>query len=459
MAAALTAKQPPGPKPILPGYNFMALRRDRIGFLTKLAKEYGEIAHFKLGSVPVYLLTNPEHIRDVLVTHNKLFMKGEGLQRAKRLLGEGLLTSEGEFHLRQRRLAQPAFHRQRIAGYAQTMVDCARRMREEWQPGETRDIAREMMRLTLAIAGKTLFGTDVIREADEIGAALQTAMEAFNRLTLPFSNLIEKLPLPSVRRFEQAKGRLDATIYRIIEERRAGKEDHGDLLSMLIQARDTEGDGRGMTDLQLRDEVMTIFLAGHETTANALTWTWYLLSQHPAEEARFHEEVDQTLAGREPAPEDYSRLAYTERVLAESMRLYPPAWIIGRRALTHYSLDGYTIPAGSILLMSQYVMHHHPKYFPDPERFDPERWTPEAREARPKFSYFPFGGGPRLCIGEQFAWMEGVLVLAAIGQRWRMRLSPGHPVAMQPLVTLRPKHGMKMVLAQREPVAGESSHP
>lgn len=449
MAAAVIAKQPPGPKPILPGFHFLALRRDRIGFLTNLAREYGEIAHFKLGPVPVYLLTNPEHIRDVLITHNKQFMKGEGLQRAKRLLGEGLLTSEGEFHLRQRRLAQPAFHRQRIAGYADTMVDYARQMREDWQPGETRDIAREMMRLTLAIAGKTLFGTDVVKEADEIGAALSTTMEAFNRLTLPFSNLIEKLPLPSVRRFEQAKERLDATIYRIIEERRASDEDQGDLLSMLIQARDTEGDGTGMTDLQLRDEAMTIFLAGHETTANALTWTWYLLSQNPVEEARFHEEIDQVLAGRLPTAEDYPRLKYAERVFAESMRLYPPAWLIGRRALSDYVIDGYTIPAGAILLMSQYVMHHHPKFFPEPERFDPERWTPEAKEARPQFSYFPFGGGPRLCIGEQFAWMEGVLVMATFAQRWRMRLAPGHPVAKQPLVTLRPKHGMKMVLAPR----------
>ncbi|MDX2031813.1 MAG: cytochrome P450 [Blastocatellia bacterium] len=449
MAAALTMKQPPGPKPILPGFNFLALRRDRIGFLTGLMREYGEIVHFKLGPVPVYLLSNPEHIRDVLITNNRQFMKGEGLQRAKRLLGEGLLTSEGEFHLRQRRLAQPAFHRQRIAGYGDTMVDYARQMREDWQPNETRDIAREMMRLTLAIAGKTLFGTDVIKEADEIGAALSTTMEAFNRLTLPFSHLIEKLPLPSIRRFEQAKERLDATIYRIIEERRASGEDKGDLLSMLIQARDTEGDGTGMTDLQLRDEAMTIFLAGHETTANALTWTWYLLSQNPAAEARFHEEIDQVLAGRLPTAEDYPRLKYAERVFAESMRLYPPAWIIGRRALSDYAIDGYAIPAGSILLMSQYVMHHHPAYFPDPDRFDPDRWTPEAKEARPQFSYFPFGGGPRLCIGEQFAWMEGVLVLAVIAQRWRPRLAPGHPVAMQPLVTLRPKHGMKMVLAPR----------
>jgi cytochrome P450 len=376
-------------------------------------------------------------------------MKGEGLQRAKRLLGEGLLTSEGEFHLRQRRLAQPAFHRQRIAGYAATMVEYTARACDQWRVGETRDVAREVMRLTLAIAGKTLFDADVEGEADEIGKALTTTFELFNSLTLPFAQLLERLPLPATRRFQKARERLDSTIYRIINERRASGEDRGDLLSMLIAARDEEGDGSGMTDEQLRDEAMTIFLAGHETTANALTWTWYLLSQHPEIEARFHAEVGGVLKGELPTAEDYPRLRYTEMVFAEAMRLYPPAWIIGRRALGDYQIDGYTIPARSILLLSQYVTHHDERFFPDPFRFDPERWTPEARESRPKFSYFPFGGGPRLCIGESFAWMEGALVLATIAQRFRMRLTPGHPVEMQPLVTLRPKHGMRMALEAR----------
>jgi cytochrome P450 len=429
--------------------NLFTLRRDPIGFLMNLAGQYGDLAYFKFGPQPVYLLNHPDYIRDVLVTHNRIFMKGEGLQRAKRLLGEGLLTSEGEFHLRQRRLAQPAFHRQRIAGYATTMVEYAVRLRDEWQPGEARDVAREMMRLTLAIAGKTLFDADVEGEADEIGKALTTTFELFNRMTLPFAQFLERLPLPATKRFQKARERLDATIYRIINERRTSGEDRGDLLSMLIAARDEEGDGTGMTDEQLRDEAMTIFLAGHETTANALTWTWYLLSQHPEVEARFHAEVDQALGGRLPSAEDYPRLRYTEMVLAESMRMYPPAWTIGRRALKDYAIGGYLIPARSILLMSQYVMHHNPEYFPDPFRFDPERWTPEAKELRPKFSYFPFGGGPRLCIGEHFAWMEGALVLATMAQRFRPRLVPGHPVEMQPLVTLRPKHGMKMILERR----------
>ncbi len=449
MAIAAPSILPPGPKPVIPTFNLFALRRSPIKFLTNLVDRYGDLVFFKLGPMPVYLVNNPDYIRDVLVTHNRNFMKGEGLQRAKRLLGEGLLTSEGEFHLRQRRLAQPAFHRQRIAGYATTMIDYAARMRDEWRVGETRDVSREMMRLTLAITGKTLFDADVESEADEIGAALTTTFELFNRMALPYIQWLDRLPLPSTRRFQKARGRLDATIYRIINERRKSGEDRGDLLSMLIQARDIEGDGSGMTNEQLRDEAMTIFLAGHETTANALTWTWYLLSQHPEIEARFHSEVDEILKGATATAEDYPRLRYTEMVFAEAMRLYPPAWIIGRRALGDYQINGYKIPARSILLMSQYIMHHDPKYFPDPFRFDPERWKPEARESRPKFSYFPFGGGPRLCIGESFAWMEGALVLATIAQRFKMRLAPGHPVEMQPLVTLRPKHGMMMILEPR----------
>ncbi|QQS46886.1 MAG: cytochrome P450 [Acidobacteriota bacterium] len=443
------SKLPPGPRQRFPLENLIAFRRDRLGFLTGLAEKHGELAYFKFGPQPLILVSNPDWIRDILITHNRNFMKSEGLQRAKRLLGEGLLTSEGEFHLRQRRLVQPAFHRGRIAGYAGTMVDYAIRMTDNWSEGQEIDVSREMMRLTLAIAGKTLFDADVETEADEIGDALTDAMKLFNYLTLPFSQYLEKLPLPATRRFMKARQRLDATIYRIIDERRQSGRDHGDLLSMLIQARDEEGDGKGMTDEQLRDESMTIFLAGHETTANALTWTWCLLSQNPEIEAKFHEEIDRVLNDRTPTFEDYPALKYTEMVFAESMRLYPPAWIIGRRALNDYRIGDYVAPAKSILLMSQYIMHRHPKYFPDPLRFDPDRWAPAEKEKRPQFSYFPFGGGPRLCIGEQFAWMEGVLVLAAVARRWMMRLIPGHPVAPEPIVTLRPRFGMRMTIESR----------
>ncbi|MEO5579298.1 MAG: cytochrome P450, partial [Gemmatimonadaceae bacterium] len=377
------------------------------------------------------------------------FHKSRGLERAKRLLGEGLLTSEGEFHLRQRRLAQPAFHRQRIAGYGATMTEYAGRTKSSWSDGQTLDIHNEMMNLTLGIVSKTLFDADVDSEAGEIGDALTTAFESFNLAMLPFTEYIERLPIPAVRRFNAARARLDSTIYRMIDERRQTGDDRGDLLSMLLMATDTEGDGQGMSDAQLRDEALTIFLAGHETTANALTWAWYLLSQNPDAEARLHAEIDGALADRVPGFEDLPALPYTRMVFAESMRLFPPAWAVGRRALVPFEVRGYTVPRRSVVLMSQYIVHRDPRYFPDPEKFDPERWTAEAQSARPKFSYFPFGGGTRICIGEQFAWMEGILLIASIAQSWRMRLVPGHVVAVQPLITLRPRHGMRMVLERR----------
>ncbi len=440
---------PPGPKSRIPGIHLLAFRRDRIAFLTSLAQQYGDIAHFTFGSLHVVLLNHPEMIKDVLVTHAQDFAKGRGLERAKRVLGEGLLTSEGEFHRRQRRLAQPAFHRQRVQTYGAVMTKEARQLQQRWQDGSILDIDQEMMRLTLSIVAKTLFGADLENEADELGGALTTLIKMWNQLMLPFSEVLAKLPLPSVRRFHKARQRLDTTIYRIIEERRASGQDRGDLLSMLLLAQDAEGDGGSMTDLQLRDEAMTLFLAGHETTANALTWAWYLLSQNPEAESKLDAELDTVLGSRLPEVTDMPRLVYTEKVLAESMRLYPPAWIIGRRALKDYEIPPYCIPKDSLVLMSQYLMHRDERFFPDSLMFDPERWTPEAKASRPKFSYFPFGGGPRQCIGEAFAWMEGILLLATLGQHWKMRLVPGHQVELQPLVTLRPKHGMRMVVQRR----------
>lgn len=446
-----TLLKPPGPKRRFPGSGFLAFRRDPLAFLQLIAKDYGDIVYFKLGPQEVYFLNHPDYIKDVLVTHHQNFMKGRALQRSKRLLGEGLLTSEGDFHRRQKRLAQPAFHRPRVAAYGQIMTDYALRTSARWRDGETLDISHEMMRLTLGIVGKTLFDEDVESEADEIGDALTAVMELFNALLLPFSELLEKLPLPQNRRFQKAKDRLDMTIYRLINERRQSGEDRGDLLSMLLMAQDEEGDGGTMTDEQVRDEAMTIFLAGHETTANALTWTWYLLSQHTEVEAKLHAEIDAVLeGGRWPTVEDVPQLKYTEMVLAESMRLYPPAWALGRLALKDYEIGGYTVPANSLVFMSQYVMHRDERFFPDATRFDPQRWMPEAREARPVYSYFPFGGGPRRCIGEGFAWMEGILLIAALAGRWRMRLAPSHPVELRPVITLRPKHGMRMTLEKRD---------
>jgi cytochrome P450 len=442
---------PPGPKGKLLGGNFTAFRRDSLAYLQRSSQEHGDIVYFRFGPQDVFFFNHPDYIKDVLVTHHQSFMKGRALQRAKRLLGEGLLTSEGDFHRRQRRLAQPAFHRARIASYGSVMTAYADRTTSNWQDGATLDISQEMMRLTLAIVGKTLFDADVESEADEIGTALTSVMELFDFLLMPFSELLEKLPLPlpHVRRFQKAKERLDSTIYRIIEERRRSVEDRGDLLSMLLSARDEEGDGGQMSDLQVRDEVMTLFLAGHETTANALTWTWYLLSQHPEVEAKLHEELDAVHDGRKPTVEDVPSLRYTEMVLAESMRLYPPAWAIGRLALHDYEIGGYTIPAKSLVLLSPYVTQRDARYYLEPTRFDPERWTPQAREARPQFAYFPFGGGPRRCIGEGFAWMEGILLIAMIARNWRMRLVHNHRVETMPVITLRPKYGMRMTLEKK----------
>ena len=444
-----TLSYPPGPKSRLFGGNFRAFRRDALAYLQEAAREYGDVVYFRLGPQHAFFLNHPDYIKDVLVTHHQSFMKGRALQRAKRLLGEGLLTSEGEFHRRQRHLAQPAFHRARIASYADVMTDYAARTASRWRDGAELDISREMMRLTLAIVGKTLFDADVEAKADEIGAALNSVMELFDMLLMPFSEFLEKLPLPHVRRFKRAKGRLDATIYRIIDERRACDVDRGDLLSMLLSARDEEGDGSQMTDLQVRDEVMTLFLAGHETTANALTWTWYLLSEHTEVETKLHEELDSVLEGRAPTVEDVPRLRYTEMVLMESMRLYPPAWAIGRLALKDQEVGRYVIPAKSLVLLSPYVTQRDARFYPVPDRFDPERWTAEARDARTQFSYFPFGGGPRRCIGEAFAWMESILLIATLATRWRMRRVPDHPVEPNPVITLRPKYGMKMKVERK----------
>jgi cytochrome P450 len=447
-------RYPPGPRRAFPLSGLFAYRRGPLPFFQNLAQQYGDISYFRLGPQEAFFLNHPDYIKAVLVTNQHQLHKGLALQRAKRLLGEGLLTSEGEFHRRQRRLAQPAFHRARIASYAAIMTRYASQIRDTWRDGNKLDMSEEMMRLTLGIVGKTLFDADVVSEAKQVGESMTVVMDLFNTISIPFFELLQKLPLPQLRRFDAAKVKLDAIIYRMIEERRRSGEDRGDLLSMLLLAQDTEGDGGQMTDEQLRDEVMTIFLAGHETTANALTWTWYLLSQNPEVEARLHSEIDQVLGGRLPTAEDVPQLKYTEMVLAESMRLYPPAWALGRLAITDLEIGGYVVPRKSLVLMSQFVMHRDPRYFTEPLRFDPERWTAEARESRPQFSYFPFGGGPRRCIGEGFAWMEGVLLIAALAQQWQMELAPNHPVALKPVITLRPKHGMRMTLTRRQTADG-----
>ena len=402
-----------------------------------------------MGPLQGYFVNHPDLIRDVLVVNAHKFKKGRALQRAKSLLGNGLLTSEGQVHLRQRRMIQPAFHRTRIAEYAKIMIECAERMSASWHDGEVRDIDKEMMHLTLQIVAKTLFSANVDDEADEIGASMTTIVEMFNYLLLPFSEWLQKLPLPQSRKFACARDTLDSVIYRIINERRASGENTGDLLSMLLNVQD-EDDGTAMTDEQVRDEALTLFLAGHETTANALTWTWYLLSQDPEKEAALHAELDTVLAGRTPTFDDVSRLKYTEAVLAESLRLYPPAWGVGRLSLEEHVLAGYRLPEMSLVLLSMYVTHRDPRFWDNADLFIPERWTKQSiKEAGQRYIYFPFGGGARRCIGEGFAWTEGILLLAILAQKWKLRLASEQKIGMSAMITLRPRFGMRMHCQER----------
>jgi cytochrome P450 len=443
---ATASTLPPGPRPRIPGALEIAFWRDPTGRLTEMARRYGDASCFRFGPYLEFLLVEPELVRAVL-QNSRSFAKGNALQQAKRVLGEGLLTSEGELHLRQRRLIQPIFHQKRVAGYAETMVSRTERMLERWQPGAAVDVHAEMTRLTLAVVGDTLFGADVEGEAEEIGAALTESLAAVNRLVFPFVGpAMERLPLPSRRRFRHSIARLDATIERLIDERR-GRPGGADLLSMLLEARGE--DGAPMPDRQVRDEAMTLFLAGHETTANLLTWAWYLLSQHPEAEARLQAEVDAVVGSERPRFEHVSELEFVRRVVDEALRLYPPAWVIGRRALEDVDLGTVQVPAGAIVVLSPFVTHRDARWFPEPLRFDPDRWLPASRERIPAYAFFPFGGGKRICIGESFARVEATLVLATVARRWSLRLEPGHPVELLPRVTLRPKHGMRMVLARR----------
>jgi len=417
----------------------------------QVAREYGDLARIDVVRTSLFLATHPDLVKDVLVTNNRLFGRGRGHLRMKLLLGDGLLTTDGDAHRRQRRLVQPAFHRQRVEGYGSTMAQRAEELALRWRDGRTVDVLDEMMGLTLVIVANTLFGATVDDEVEEIGSALTAVFEMFGFALMPFSELFDRVPIPTTIRLRRARARLDATIYRIIADRRRSGRDHGDLLSMLLLAQDTgdEGDGGSMTDVQLRDEATTLFVAGHETTSNALTWTWYALSGHPEAEASMHAELERVLGGRRPEAADLPRLRYTRAVLAESMRLYPPVWGMGRRALADLTLAGYDIPRGSLVVVSPFITQRDARFFPDPELFRPERWLDEPAVERPRFAYFPFGGGARQCIGEQFAWMEGVLLLATLGQKWRLRLVPGHMVEFNPLITLRPKHGMRMTLHSR----------
>jgi cytochrome P450 len=402
----------------------------------------------------VYYVNHPDYIEEVLVNQARKFIKGRILRANKGLFGNGLLTSEGEFWLRQRRLAQPAFHRARIAAYAETMVRFTERMLEGWRDGVSRDVHAEMMRLTLQIVTKTLFDADVDADVQEVGRALEAIMEHnsdFRRLILTPSWL------PTLRNIRAALAtrRLNKIIYRIIGQRRTAGHDAGDLLSMLLNAQDE--DGSRMTDRQLRDEVITLFLAGHETTALTLSWTWWLLAQHPQVEAKLHVELDSVLGGRTPALEDLPKLPYTDHVITESMRLYPPAWGMARLAIEDAEIGGYTIRKGCGVSLSQWVVHRDPRWYESPEEFQPERWEGDLLKRLPRFAYFPFGGGPRQCIGNSFALMEAALILATIAQKFRLGLVPGQVVVPLASITLRPRHGIRVTMEARKPAEAHSS--
>jgi len=420
--------------------------RDPLTHMEELHRAYGDLVSYRALGRRIFMLFHPDLTQDMLVTHARNLHQGRVMQRARKVLGTGLLTSEDSFHLRQRRLIQPAFHRQRVSGYGRAMVDIAERHQQRWKDSDVIDVHQQMMRLTLAIVGKTLFDTDVEEDAQEISRALNTFMGLFRFAVLPLSEYLEKFPIPPVLRMKKARQRIDRIIYRFIDERRRTGEDRGDLLSMLLAAEDPEVGGHDarMSNEQVRDECVTLILAGHETTAVALTWTFYLLAQHPEIAERLKNELDRVLGGRPPTPDDYGSLKYAEMVFSEAMRLYPPAWGIARTVIEPYDAFGTRFPKNAIVLTSQWITHRDQRWYPNPLHFEPERWTPEGRASRPKFSYFPFGAGARQCIGESFAWMEGVLLLASIARNWKFSVVPETRVELLPLITLRPKFGMKL---------------
>jgi cytochrome P450 len=427
---------------------------DPIGLFQHLAREYGDIAHYKIGPQHIVFLNHSEYIREVLVVQNDNFIKERTVQRTKMLLGEGMITSEGNQHRVQRQAAQPAFHRQRVAAYAEQIAAESIRLRESWRDGQQLDVAQDMMRLTLRIVSKTLFDSELGEQVHELTQAINDIMRLYHYLiVLPAVDLLIHLRTPGIAGFAKAKRKLDSVVYSMIEAHRQRGEGKEDLLDMMLRAEESQpaaGRNEGTQNELLRDQVITIFLAGYETVANALTWTWYLLSQHPAVEHKLHEEIDRVLGGRTPSVDDLPRLRYVEAVLAESMRLYPPAWAMGRRARQDFALGEYWLPSGTTVLISQFISHRDPRHFPDPLRFDPERFAVGGRATFPKFAYFPFGAGARQCIGEAFAWVESALILATITQKWRLHLVPDQRVEAQPLITLRAKYGMLMQLEERQ---------
>jgi cytochrome P450 len=446
MSGNVPQKFPPGPERGALDGVLSPFRRDPLTFLSNAAREYGDIVGLRFLHFRTYLVSHPGYIEDVLVNHPRKFVKGRVLQANKRLFGNGLLTSEGDFWLRQRRLAQPAFHRTRIGSYADTMVRYTEQMLEQWSDGEARDAHQEMMQLTLQIVGKTLFDADVAGDAQEIGRTITLLLD----FSSDFRRLIftpKWLPTPRNIQTTLAIRRLDKIVYRMIAERRTSGRDAGDLLSMLLAAQDE--DGSRMDDKQLRDEALTLFLAGYETTANLLAWTWWLLATHPEVEKKLHQELHAILAGRSPTMDDLPRLRYAEHILTESLRLYPPAWGMARLAVEDHEIAGYPVPAGTGVAIAQWVVQRDPRWYDAPDEFRPERWEGDLQKRLPRFAYFPFGGGPRQCIGNLFALMEATLVLTTVAQRFRLMMRPDAQIVPLASITLRPKNGVPIRLESR----------
>jgi cytochrome P450 len=449
-AAKISPRLPPGPKGNFLLGSIFEVSKDWLGFYQHCADEYGDVVRVRFAHVPVYLIVHPRDIESVLITNAANFTKSADYRALARVLGNGLLTSEGDFWQRQRGLIQPAFHKQNIQAYASVMTGAAERMLNSWKDGGERNLHDDMMRVTLEIVGQCLYGAEVSGAAEQVGKAMEVVMQRFvtnASLALLFSF---DIPVIFARRESRAVQNLNEIIGGIIQQRRASHQRRGDLLDTLLHVRDA--DGKPMSDVQLRDEVMTLFLAGHETTAIALSWACYLIAQNPDVEAKLAEELRTVLGGHVPAPDDLPKLRYTEMVLKETLRLYPAVWGIGRRAIAECELGGYRIPAGSNIFILQWRTQRDARFFPDPERFDPERWREDpVRSGKiPRFAYFPFGGGPRVCVGAVFAMMEATLLLAMIQQRYQLELVPNHPVEVLASVTLRPKHGIQMIAKCRE---------
>jgi cytochrome P450 len=453
MSSTNSLAYPPGPKGTFFGANLhLAIQRDPLGFMERLAREYGDVVHFRLGRRHVYLLNHPEHVKGVLLTHYANFLKGRGHARRDNFLGLGLVTSEGAFHRRQRQLTQPAFNHERLGAYGETMARLTAEAAAGWREGERLDVLDSMRQITLPIASQTLFGTRVDTEHERIIEAFRMGLNRFRWFKPSGSRLGDRLSPARRRRDRQSRETIETLVSEIIKGRRREDEDRGDLLSLLLSRAVEEGE-QLTSDRQIRDEAVTLFIAGFENIATALTWTLYLLAQHPEVEERLHAELDGVLGGRLPGAEDIPRLAYTRMVLEEAMRVYPPVPRLVRTALRDYEVGGYNVPAGSLVVVSQYLMHRDSRFWEEPERFDPERFTPEAKRARLAYTYFPFGGGQRRCIGDGFAYMEGVLVLATLASRWRLRLDPRNRVDLLATHFLHPKGPLSMTAERRDAAA------